>query len=145
MNYCVWNPDREQQGFYRCTRCAQKEVWLHESQRGRVLRQCRATGPGTFLHRLLSTLNIATGVSCKPCETMAAKMNKWGSDGCLEHFEEIIDHLRTKAKERSILFWEPAARFLVNRAIKLARRDLARQQKLLTKKQQTLIESKQRS
>lgn len=52
-----------------------------------------AHGPGTKLAYIFKALWI-TRTGCSPCSSMIAKMNEWGPDGCREHREEILKHLR---------------------------------------------------
>lgn len=56
-------------------------------------------GPGTELTKLLKELGIRAD-GCGGCHDMAAKMDRWGPDGCREHRAEIVEHLREKAAKR---------------------------------------------
>jgi len=57
----------------------------------RNCKQGRA-GPGSHLHAILAQLGVQPKDSCG-CGEMMAKMDRWGSDGCREHREEILAHL----------------------------------------------------
>lgn len=50
-------------------------------------------GPGTELKRLLTELRL-TGVKGCGCESKAAQMNRWGTEGCRERFGQIVAWLR---------------------------------------------------
>lgn len=41
--------------------------------------------------------------SCGRCETFSKKMDSWGTEGCREHMDEIVDHLRKQAEQRAII------------------------------------------
>lgn len=77
-------------------------------------------GPGTELKKILASLGIHDSVGCG-CENMLRKMNAWGPAGCRTHRQEIIDHLREKARERGWVLTEALPiGFLVDRAISLS-------------------------
>lgn len=50
-------------------------------------------GPGTELMSTLHSLGITQTDDCG-CGAKAAQMNAWGTAGCREHFEEIVQWLR---------------------------------------------------
>jgi FkbM family methyltransferase len=52
--------------------------------------------PGDVLHNLLRSRYGATIASCK-CQEWIDRMNMWGTGGCREHLEEIVDHLVEEA------------------------------------------------
>jgi len=47
-------------------------------------------GPGTILAKRLSKLGVAR---CSPCEELARTMDFLGTDGCREHFEELVEQI----------------------------------------------------
>lgn len=51
------------------------------------------SGVGTELHRIFSALGIAKSDGCN-CDEWIAKMNAWGPDGCEDHRDEILEHLK---------------------------------------------------
>jgi hypothetical protein len=59
-------------------------------------------GPGTELHKIFAELYISPTVSCQ-CEAMRNQMNSWGPEGCREHRDEILEHLRKAYDETTIL------------------------------------------
>jgi len=62
-----------------------------------IARECQPgpdSGPGTALESILSELGIKRTASCG-CDAFASRMNIWGVEGCREHREEILEHLRT--------------------------------------------------
>jgi len=56
------------------------------------------TGPGSQLWRLLESLGIRHTATC-PCLQMAERMNAWGPAGCRLARAEIVDQMRTNAKQ----------------------------------------------
>ena len=79
--------------------------------RMRTIRKCKATTSvdgycnyiedgkpapvlmGRELKRLIAKLGF-DAAKCFTCGGLARKMNEWGIEGCREHGEEIIEHLR---------------------------------------------------
>jgi len=47
-------------------------------------------GPGTQLKMLLADLGIRNFSGCS-CKSKSAQMNRWGVEGCREHFNEICE------------------------------------------------------
>jgi hypothetical protein len=92
-----------------------------------AIRQCRkplpkTCGPGCQLKRSLAWFVRDDG-SCG-CDSFAAQMDAWGQ-GCWDHMEEIVEHLREAAGKKGLPFIAPAARILVARAIEAARQETA--------------------
>lgn len=58
-----------------------------------------AEGPGTELKKLLASIGITASKDCS-CKAMAAKMNRWGCDGCRENRAVIVRHLEKAAAKR---------------------------------------------
>lgn len=52
--------------------------------------------PGTELAKLIPSWLKREGCGCK---SFAAKMNRWGVDGCRQRREEILDHLESQARQ----------------------------------------------
>jgi len=50
-------------------------------------------GPGKELELLWASLKLTIKPSC-PCKGMLLKMNEWGPQGCRDHKDEIVEHLR---------------------------------------------------
>lgn len=50
-------------------------------------------GPGTELKAILKTLGIAEKTGCD-CNAKAEQMDRWGVDGCRQHFETIVNWMR---------------------------------------------------
>jgi hypothetical protein len=79
----------------RCRACGHQQV--SRSKPDRCVRRCGITqippGVGTYMKGALTALRIVPTKSCG-CEAMARQMNAWGPDGCTEHLDEIVDHLR---------------------------------------------------
>jgi len=76
-------------------------------------------GPGCQLKRSLAWWGIRDDGSCG-CDSFAAKMDAWGQ-GCWDHMEEIVSHLREAAEKKGLPFIATAARIMVGRAIEAAR------------------------
>jgi len=89
-----------------------------------VRRRC---GPACQLRRSLAWWGIRDDGSCG-CDSFAAQMDAWGQ-GCWDHLEEIVEHLRGAAEKKGLPFLATAARILVARAIDAARREQANGQK----------------
>jgi len=62
-----------------------------------------ATGPGRELEEIFEQMEIAYRESCG-CAAYARQMDLWGVAGCTEHFDEIVERLRTNAAKYSL--WE---------------------------------------
>jgi hypothetical protein len=84
-------------------------------------------GPGCQLRRTLAWWGIRDDGSCG-CTEFSAQMDAWGQ-GCWDHLEEIVEHLRGAAEKKGLPFLATAARILVARAIDAARREQANGQK----------------
>jgi len=80
-------------------------------------------GPGTELSKLLKRFGINPTPTCK-CRAKAEEMNAWGPDECEkpERIEEVVAVMRAEAKARGLPFLDAAARLLVKRAIRNARK-----------------------
>ncbi len=97
-----------------------------------AIRQCRkplptTCGPGCQLRRSLAWWGIRDDGSCG-CTEFSAQMDAWGQ-GCWDHLEEIVEHLRGAAEKKGLPFVATAARILVARAIDAARREQSNGQK----------------
>jgi len=84
-------------------------------------------GPGCQLRRTLAWWGIRDDGSCG-CTEFSAQMDAWGQ-GCWDHLEEIVEHLRGAAEKKGLPFVATAARILVARAIDAARREQSNGQK----------------
>jgi hypothetical protein len=82
-------------------------------------------GPGTELKKLLAgwPFYITSSPDCS-CNRVAAEMDAWGADECErpERMAYIVAAMRENAARRGIPFVELAAKLLVRRAIRNARR-----------------------
>lgn len=75
-------------------------------------------GPGTELRKLLSWF-ASDRPGCQ-CKDRAAKMNRWGADGCRRRIDTIVGWLEEEALKRSVaaaVVPRAAYRMLVERAI----------------------------
>jgi hypothetical protein len=80
-------------------------------------------GPGTHLKRLLAHVGVVAGPGCQ-CGARAAEMDKMGPEWCERNVPVIVGWLEEEAKSRGFRFFTRiAARMLVKKAIRLARRD----------------------
>jgi hypothetical protein len=103
-------------------------IWISREDFDRIRVQFAGPcGPGCQLRRSLSWWGIRDDGSCG-CDSFAAKMDAWGQ-GCWEHLEEIVEHLRGAAEKKGLPFLATAARILVARAIDAARREQSNGQK----------------
>lgn len=80
-------------------------------------------GPGTELKQLLKFMGITASPNCK-CNARAKQMDIWGCDVCETKIDEIVGWLKEEAYNRKLPFVEIAAKLLVKRAIKNARKKL---------------------
>lgn len=79
-------------------------------------------GVGTKLKGLLSLIGIKASSGCS-CNKRAVLMNERGVEWCEQNKAEIVGWLREEAEKRRLPFFEAAGYILLNRAIKLAKRD----------------------
>ena len=107
-----------------CLRCGRTVL----SPVGVVVAACPASpmtgGPGSKLSKYLSFFGFTASGECK-CRKRAALMDAGGPDWCDANEEEILDWLREVAEERGVVFFRPAARVILRRAIAAARRESA--------------------
>ncbi len=87
--------------------------------------QDAVTGPGTHLHRMLSSMGIKPTAHCK-CLKLMRQMDWWGPDGCEHKMPNIVKRIQREAIKRQWpLVNNPLAAWsiegLVRRAIKKAR------------------------
>jgi len=97
-----------------------------------AIRRCPSSapqlcGPGCQLKKSLAWWGIRDDGSCG-CTEFSAQMDAWGQ-GCWDHLEEIVEHLRGAAEKKGLPFVATAARILVARAIDAARREQSNGQK----------------
>ena len=80
-------------------------------------------GPGTELKKLLKMLGLPDRPGCK-CNKRAKKMDEWGAEECSkpERMTEIVGWLKEEAVKQKVPFVEWAARVIVKRAIRNARK-----------------------
>lgn len=80
-------------------------------------------GVGTHLKRLLSYVGITAGKGCE-CGPRADQMDREGPEWCDKNTDLIVGWLEEEAKNRGLWFFNrAAARMLVRKAIRLARKD----------------------
>lgn len=82
-------------------------------------------GPGTILSSLLSSIGITSTPNCK-CRQRAITMNENGPDWCEQNIDTILEWLKEEANKRQLPFIQTIARLLVNRAIRISRQELAK-------------------
>lgn len=56
-------------------------------------------GPGTELEQIIPSIFKSKTCSCR---NYARRMDRWGVEGCEQRFDEIVSHLCSQAKSRSI-------------------------------------------
>lgn len=85
-----------------CPRC-QRPGKTHWRRNCKIVpRSPLPCGPGCQLRKLLKEIGF-TESGCG-CAEMAAKMDRWGPAGCIEHMAEILDHLQAEAVKRKQSF-----------------------------------------
>jgi hypothetical protein len=94
----------------------------HVASRLPTYRECvRPGGPGTELKKLLAIAGIVASPDCT-CNARAAEMDRNGPAWCEENIGTVCGWLREQAEARGLPFLEIAAKMLVRRAIRNARR-----------------------
>lgn len=81
-----------------------------------------SSGVGTRLKGLLGMIGIKASENCS-CNQRAKAMDERGVEWCEQNKETIVGWLREEATKRKLPFIDAAGYLLVNRAIKLAKRD----------------------
>ena len=84
-----------------------------------------AAGVGTQLKKLLARLGIQSPENCS-CNARVDIMNTNGVGWCTQHTGEIVGWLKEEAARRGLPFLSFPAKILIERAIKIATRRLAR-------------------
>jgi len=79
------------------------------------------TGPGAQLKKMLAKIGIRATPTCS-CNARARYMDFMGVVWCEKNIDTIIGWLKEESDKRRLPFIEFAARALVNRAIKLAKK-----------------------
>ena len=95
---CNFNSVKQATEKYRneCTRCGKIAV----TGRPHHIRTCKLKGPGDYLHdAILKWVGEGPTRQCG-CQDRINQMNAWGSIGCREHLEEIVDWLMEEAAKR---------------------------------------------
>jgi hypothetical protein len=84
-------------------------------------------GAGSELRNILKKLGIESSPTCA-CNAYALQMDNDGPDACEARIESILDWLKSQADSRNLgaFFVRPAVRFAVQRAIKTARKKIAK-------------------
>jgi hypothetical protein len=80
------------------------------------------SGPGTELKKLLSKIGITATPNCS-CNARAKIMDKNGSDWCENNIDTIVGWLKEEATKRNLPFINYAAKLLIKKAIKNARKN----------------------
>lgn len=60
----------------------------------------QAATTGTYLHEAIKRWTGESYTTGCGCQSMVAKMNRWGPDGCREHLDEIVNKMTKEAKKR---------------------------------------------
>ena len=81
------------------------------------------SGPGTELKKLLKTIGIEAKPGCK-CNKRARTMDEKGCDWCAENLDLISAWLQEEADKRGLPYIPTAGKWIINLAIKRARRGI---------------------
>lgn len=92
-----------------------------QSASTKPLTPLKAEGPGTELKKLLGRLGIVASPGCS-CNAMAARMDAAGPDGSEAMMGDVLAVMQAEARKRGLPWIEAAARLLVKRAIRNARK-----------------------
>jgi len=79
-------------------------------------------GPGTILSKMLEKLGIKSSANCS-CKRKAMEMNKKGVEWCSNNVPTIVEWLREEATKRKLPFIDFAGKMLIQRAIKVAKKN----------------------
>lgn len=82
-------------------------------------------GPGTELKKLLKTIGIEAKPGCK-CNKRAQTMDENGCDWCAENIDLISAWLQEEAERRGLPYIPTAGKWIINLAIKRARRGIGK-------------------
>lgn len=82
-------------------------------------------GPGTELKKLLKTIGIEAKPGCK-CNKRAQTMDEKGCDWCAENIDLISAWLQEEAERRGLPYIPTAGKWIINLAIKRARRGIGK-------------------
>lgn len=80
-----------------------------------------SAGAGTQLKKLLAKMGIKSTENCS-CNARARTMNERGIEWCEQNVNEIVGWLKEEAKTRHLPFMALPTKILVQRAIKMAKR-----------------------
>lgn len=80
-------------------------------------------GPGTILSKMLSKIGINSTPNCS-CRRRAMEMNNRGPDWCAENIDTIVGWLREESEKRKLPFVDFAGKLLIQRAIKVSRKNI---------------------
>ena len=80
-------------------------------------------GPGTELKKLLKTIGIEAKPGCA-CNKRAQTMDVNGCDWCAENLDTISSWLQEEAHKRGLPYIPAAGKWIINLAIKRARRGI---------------------
>lgn len=82
--------------------------------------------PGSMLQKIIRKLGARESVKCG-CQSLKARMDKWGCDECEERIDEIVKYLGENSKKVMwVSFPKWSLKRLVMVAIRLARREQRR-------------------
>jgi len=81
-------------------------------------------GPGTILSKMLGKIGINSTPNCS-CRRRAIEMNERGADWCAQNIDTIVGWLREEAEKRKLPFVDFAGKLLIQRAIKVSRKNLS--------------------
>lgn len=84
-------------------------------------------GPGTILSKMLSKIGINSTPNCS-CRRRAMEMNTRGPEWCAENIDTIVGWLREESEKRKLPFVDFAGKILIQRAIKISKKNLKAQQ-----------------
>lgn len=85
-------------------------------------------GPGTILSKMLSKIGIKSTPNCS-CRRRAMEMNTRGPEWCAQNIDTIVGWLREESEKRKLPFVDFAGKLLIQRAIKISKKNLKQQEK----------------
>jgi hypothetical protein len=80
-------------------------------------------GPGTMLSKMLAKIGIKSTPNCS-CRRRAMEMNTRGPDWCAQNIDTIVGWLREESEKRGLPFVDFAGKLLIQRAIKVSRKNI---------------------
>lgn len=80
-------------------KCCDQQAFTESTLERRSVKTIPVGGPGTELTKIIPNFFSSTGCGCN---AYAAKMDRWGVEGCRKKFDKIVDHLVSQSKKHKL-------------------------------------------